>query len=286
MPRCAFLTLSDPTGYVIDDERAIPAFASRGWEVDTIPWTDAAEWKEYEAVLVRSTWDYHRDADRFFSVLEDIADQGVRLFNSIPVMRWNANKEYLADLAEEGVSVVPTLFGRRFETGDEDHFANFLESANLVIKPVVGANAERTWRLGPGMDSSAPASAFNSEAFMVQPFVRSIKTEGEWSLFFFNGVYSHAILKRPKEGDFRVQEEHGGRIEPAHPSTELLEAAGEAMAVVTDLPLYARVDLVRGNEGGWWIMEFELIEPSMYLRMDPQAPERFADAFVRRMSDV
>lgn len=285
MQRCAFLTLEDPTGYHIDDDRAIPVFADRGWTVDVIPWSRPdVDWARFDAVIVRSTWDYQKSSDRFFGVLEAIAGAGIPLFNDLDLMRWNADKRYLADLAERGIAVVPTLFGKRFETGDERLFADVLESDSLVIKPVIGANAERTWRLDSPEDRMAAAGSFAADAFMVQVFVRSVLEEGEVSLFYFDGEYSHAIRKQPRAGDFRVQEEHGGHITAYRPSVDMLEAAGQVLDVVDGSPLYARVDMVLSNDDPeWWLMELELIEPSMYLRMDPDAADRFADAFVRRM---
>ena len=286
MQRCAFLTLEDPTGYHIDDDLAIPVFADRGWAVDTIPWSLAgADWAQYDAVVVRSTWDYQKDAGRFFGVLDGIRDAGVPLFNDLELMRWNADKNYLADLATRGVEVVPTIYGSRFIPGDTAHFAQILGSDALVIKPVVGANAERTWRLDSPADQEAAAKAFVRDAFMVQIFASSVQEEGELSLFYFNGAYSHAIKKQPKSGDFRVQEEHGGRITAFRPTPSQLEAARQVMGALPGTPLYARVDLIRSNDDAdWWLMELELIEPSMYLRMDADAPERFVQAFLAQIA--
>lgn len=286
MQRCAFLTLEDPTGYHIDDDRAIPAFADRGWAIETIPWsTEGGKWRDFDAVVVRSTWDYHKDADRFFGVLQDIRDQGIPLFNDLELMRWNADKNYLADLATRGVEVVPTIYGKRFAPSDAMHFADILGSDELVIKPVIGANAERTWRLDSPEDRDAAAEAFARDAFMVQVFAHAVQEEGELSLFFFDGDYSHAIKKQPRSGDFRVQEEHGGRITAFQPTPSQMEAGLKVMAALDDTPLYARVDLIRSNDDAdWWLMELELIEPSMYLRMDADAPVRFADAFLAQIA--
>lgn len=285
MRRCAFLTLEDPTGYHIDDDRAIPVFAENGWAVETIPWSQQGRsWLDYDAVVVRSTWDYHKHSDRFFGVLERIAAQGIPLFNDLELMRWNAEKTYLADLSTRGVQVVPTVYGKGFAPSDAAHFAEILDSDHLVIKPVVGANAERTWRLATSRDREAAAKAFAGEAFMVQVFAEAVQEEGEISLFFFDGDFSHAIRKQPKSGDFRVQEEHGGRITAFQPTPSQQDAAGQVMEALDDTPLYARVDLIRSNDDAdWWLMELELIEPSMYLRMDDGAPRRFADAFLSQI---
>ncbi|MDA0873639.1 MAG: hypothetical protein O3C45_01115 [Bacteroidetes bacterium] len=283
MQRCAFLTLEDPTGYHIDDDLAVPSFTEKGWEIHTIPWSRTdVDWASFDAAIVRSTWDYHKQAARFFAVLEDIRARGVLLFNDLDLMRWNADKQYLAEMATRGVPVVPTVYGKGFAPGDVAHFAGILGTKDLVIKPVVGANAERTWRLDNLSHREAAANAFASDPFMVQVFAEAVEEEGELSLFFFDGVFSHAIRKQPRTGDFRVQEEHGGMIAAHPPKPSQLEAARAVMAALHGSPLYARVDLIRSNDDAeWWLMELELIEPSMYLRMDKGAPARFADAFDR-----
>lgn len=287
MPRCAFLTLTDPTGYRIDDHLAVDALSAAGWQVDTIPWNAAGiDWAGFEAVVVRSTWDYHRHVDAFFETLERIQDAGPRVFNDIDIMRWNADKHYLADLAELGVSVVPTLYGRALERGDMAHFSEILESDHLVVKPVRGANAEGAFRI----EASGPLSEtildhYRTDHFMVQPFVSSIQDEGEVSLFYFGGKYSHAIRKTPRRGDFRVQEEHGGTIAAWTPETNARAAGEMVMGALNErwpdrFTLYARVDLVRDPRAGeWMLMELEIIEPSMYYRMDDGAASRFVDAF-------
>ena len=120
---------------------------------------------------------------------------------------------------------------------------------------------------------------FSGRRFVVQPFIANIRTEGEYSLFFFNGEYSHAILKVPKAGDFRVQEEHGADIIPARPPADLLAVGHKVFSHVQPLPAYGRGDWVRGPDGHFLLMELELIEPSLYLRTDPGAAARFARAF-------
>jgi hypothetical protein len=121
-------------------------------------------------------------------------------------------------------------------------------------------------------------------AVLAQPFVRAIPEGGEVSLFYFGGMFSHAVRKIPAPGDFRVQEEHGAEIATIIPTSEILQAGARAMDAVPEVPLYARVDLVPANDAeGHWLMELELIEPALYLRMNPEAPRRFAEAFVRQV---
>src|SRR6185503_1367686 len=152
-----------------------------------------------------------------------------------------------------------------------------------VLKPAISANAHDTFVVEGGEPASWPAelaSTFAARTWMLQPFVRAVEGEGEMSLFYFAHRYSHAVIKRPRAGDFRVQEEHGGHIAPAQPAADLRAAADAVVAALPGPLLQARVDLVRLDDGRPALMEAELIEPSLYFRMDPSAPARFADALV------
>ncbi|MEO0576646.1 MAG: hypothetical protein AAF004_14370 [Pseudomonadota bacterium] len=278
--RIVFLTQDSMDGYVCDDDVAIAPFADAGLDVETISWRAEAAWSTFDAVIIRSTWDYQHDHQAFFDTLRKIS-AATRLANPLALMRWNMDKRYLAELARDGVATVPTVFGEGLAPGQ---LPGMLESVTEphVIKPVISAGAERTFRIEPGMSEAQLApivAAHQKSAWMWQPFLTRITTEGEYSLFYFSGEYSHAILKTPKSGDFRVQEEFGGVIQAITPAAELRAAADQTLASLDSPPLYARVDLVRGNrDDAWQLIELELIEPSLYLRMDEQASARFAHA--------
>jgi glutathione synthase/RimK-type ligase-like ATP-grasp enzyme len=288
MRRCAFLTLEDSTGYVIDDELAYAPLAALGWRVDAIPWQrPRVEWRAYDAVVIRSTWDYVNDPDAFLDVLGEIESCGTPLFNELELVRWNIRKTYLRDLAERGVPVVPTIWRERLHLDELPDLIEEVGTAEVVIKPVVGLNARGVFRLNAqtARNRAAELSAYYADrALLVQPFLSAITTEGEFSLFYFNGKPSHTILKLPKPADFRVQEEHGGVIRAVEPEAALSDVSDSALRAIGSLPLYARADLVRANNAsGYWLMELELIEPSLYLRMNSGAPERFARALHDRM---
>lgn len=281
MRRIAFLTMHDPSGFVIDDELAVLPLARRGIKVDTIPWDRAGvDWRQYALVVVRSTWDYPHDAEKFLGVLETIEHQGVRLENGSEIARWNMHKTYLRDLAAKGIEIVPTFWRDGLAPGELVPLFEELRSLEAVIKPVVGANAQGAWRLDAARARTlAPEieAFFASRPLMMQPFERGIIEEGEFSMIYLNGVHSHSILKVPKSGDFRVQEEHGSEILLIEPEPALLAAGNAAIAAVGQKLLYARADIVRSDDT-FRVMELELIEPSLYLRIDPTAPDRFADA--------
>lgn len=281
MTRVAFLTLADRDGYVIDDGLAIAELAARGVSVEEVPWRAAADWCAYDGVVVRTPWDYQHDPEAFLETLAAIVAAGVPLANSLSVIRWNLHKSYLRDLAGGGVAIVPTRWGRGLTAAA----LSGMVTTECVLKPVIGANAGDTFRLAPGLDSTEAAriaGLYADREWMLQPFVKAVVTEGEYSLFYFGGVYSHAIVKRPAAGDFRVQEDHGGRIATVD-ADSTLKAAGQAafdamIGIAREVPLQARVDLVRLDDGRFAVIELELIEPSLYFRHHPQAAPLFANA--------
>jgi len=290
MKRCAFLTLEDPTGYVIDDDLAYQPLQDLGWRVDAVPWSrPGVSWSSYDAVVIRSTWDYAEVPQKFLATLAEIEQSGAPLFNDLQTVRWNLDKTYLRSLAERGVPIVPTAWRQRLRRGELAALFDEAGSEEIVVKPVVGAGAIGAFRLE--RSTLAPQLAAEVEtyyaerALMAQPFLTAITSEGEYSLFYFNGQFSHAIQKIPQPGDFRVQEEHGSQILAAAPDAQLLAAGDRAVTAIGDPPLYARADLVRANDDNdFWLIELELVEPSLYLRMDDQSPQRFAKALDRRVN--
>ena len=290
MLRCAYLTLNDSTGFVVDDELSYAPLATLGWRVEAISWrTPSVDWRLYDAVVIRSTWDYIADPDAFLAVLAEIGRTGTPLFNSLDLVRWNIRKTYLRDLGQRGVPVVPTIWRERLLPNELVALLDEVGSHEVVIKPVVGLNAHGVFRVNvqsAGQQTFADLdSHYAKRELMVQPFLSHVIREGEFSLFYFNGELSHAILKTPKPDDFRVQEEHGGVIRAIQAESGLREAGDAALRALDSVPLYARADFVRANHGdGFWLMELELIEPSLYLRMDVDAPERFAEALHKRVS--
>ena len=286
MRRAAFLTLAEQGDFVIDDDLAHAPLARRGWQVETVPWNrPGVDWRRYDLIIIRSTWDYQNQADAFLSTLATIEASGARLENPLAIVRGNMQKTYLRDLAARSVPVVPTIWRDGLRPGELGVLFEAAQSEAAVIKPVMSANAQGAWRLDR---ASVKAHAAEIEAYyadralMVQPFEPAIVSEGEFSLLYFNGEFSHGILKVPKRGDFRVQEEHGSEIRSITPEPALLAAGNAAIAAIGKRLLYARADLVR-HDDEFRVMELELVEPALYLRMDPGAPERFADAIASLM---
>jgi glutathione synthase/RimK-type ligase-like ATP-grasp enzyme len=281
--RCAFLTLDERGDFVIDDEHAIAPLAQLGWQVETLSWRQTTQpWADFDAVIIRSTWDYWDDVPAFLEVLAEIDGQ-TRLANPLGLVRWNVAKTYLRDLETAGVGVVRTLWLDGLGGVGPDQCATRLGAEELVVKPVIGANGQDAFRFGSEEDPERWAritERFPGRACMVQPFMRNVLEEGEFSLFYFNGRFSHAILKVPAAGEFRSQEERGAEIHAIEPEPTLLSCGQRAIAAVSPAPLYGRIDFVRNAGEGFSVMELELIEPSLYLRMDSAAPMKFARALV------
>jgi glutathione synthase/RimK-type ligase-like ATP-grasp enzyme len=281
MKTCAFLTLKDPADFVIDDEHAFEPMADLGWDVSAVPWCQTERpWTDFDAVIIRSTWDYPPVLQQFLETLETI-DAQTRLANPIELVWWNLSKTYLRDLESAGVGIVPTLW---VDEPDEDTLRYAMASSapgDHVIKPVVGANGVDAFHLPeliPDARMDELVGVFHRRPCMIQPFMPNVISEGEFSLFYFNGQYSHAILKTPAAEEFRSQEERGARIKLVRPEARLRQRGLQTLECVSPRPLYARIDFVRDERSDFRVMEMELIEPSLYLRMHPDAPLRFARA--------
>ena len=281
--RIAFVTCAQVPGLSADDLLAVAELSRRGAEVEPAVWDDpGVRWSRYDRVVIRSCWDYHHRVDEFLSWLDRMEAEKVPLWNPARVVRGNVDKAYLDGLAAAGLPVVPTA---HLERGAAVDLAVLLDERGwreAVIKPSISASAFRTLRAGRGEAAAAQReldALLAGSGVLIQPFLAEIQTRGEWSLIFLRGEYSHAILKLPGAGDFRVQQELGGSADAASPAPALIE---QARAVVAKIPgpwLYARVDGVEIG-GVFTLMELELIEPSLFLVSDREAPARFADAIL------
>jgi glutathione synthase/RimK-type ligase-like ATP-grasp enzyme len=289
---CAILTMNNLDDFEAYDNLIEQPLIDLGWKMQMVSWRDEnVNWNDYTAVIIRSPWDYQDDAPAFLDVLNNIEQSSAHLENSLTTVKWNIDKKYLRELESNGVNIVKTLWRENLTFQHVGEYFDELNVDQLVIKPRISANADNTfWLTKENYQTFYPQleKAFSTSEFLVQPFMESVIKEGEFSLFYFNGQYSHAILKTPKDSDFRVQEEHGGRLAAITPEKNLTEHAERALSAIKmqiGMPLYARVDFVR-CEQGFALMEAELIEPSLYFNMDEQSATRFAQAFVNRMQSL
>jgi glutathione synthase/RimK-type ligase-like ATP-grasp enzyme len=280
--RVTLLTCADLPALTPDDERLARALRAQGVTVDVHPWSTFPPGCPGDVAVVRSAWDYHLDVERFTAWLETVEQQGVRLLNAPGLIRWNANKVYLRDLAAAGVALPPTEW---LDDPDEARVAAALAMRGwprAVLKPCVSASAHGTSVVTPGMVLAPGALApLRAHGALLQRFVDEIERDGELSLVFFDGACSHAVLKRPRDGDFRVQQEFGGSEAAVTPPPGAVAFGERVLALCRDVPTYARVDLVTTPEGPV-LMELELIEPMLYLGLAPGAADRCARAILAR----
>lgn len=239
-------------------------------------WSDPGDLSGFDMIMPLLAWGYQREPARWYALLK--AWEGLPFANGLETLRWNTNKSYLLDMEAKGVAVVPTRLTLALSPVDMDAARSFFGCGPMVIKPTISGGAEGTYRLGPA--DPIPVDVAGSE-MLIQPLMPAIAEEGEYSLFHFGGRFSHAILKRPATGDFRVQEQFGGKEATVEPPTGALTLADAAIAAAPTPPLYARVDMVRDGAGAFRLMELELIEPSLFLAHAPDGGAMFADA-VRR----
>jgi glutathione synthase/RimK-type ligase-like ATP-grasp enzyme len=245
-----------------------------GFSVEARPWNDAGDLKGFDLVMPLVAWGYHQDPPRWLALLDRLEADGVPTLNPVPLLRWNSDKRYLAELGAQGVATIPTRLAEALDEAALDD-ARVSFGDELVIKPPVSAAADGTHRIRPS--ASVPAEA-RGRTMMIQPFLRAVADEGEYSVMLFGGEFSHAIVKRPKAGDYRVQPHLGGTEVPCAPPEGAIELASAALAAAPAKAAYARVDMVRDNEGKLAIIELELIEPSLWLQHAPDGGASFVSA--------
>lgn len=275
--RIALCTWSDPA---YDDPEPLQVAAelrSLAHEAEVVVWHDpSVDWSSFDLVVIRSTWDYFDRLDEYLQWVDHV-DSVSRIINSPRVIRWNSHKGYLLELGEAGIPVLPTL---ALEEGAADPVARMVATGwgEVVIKPAVDGGARGALKAPAG---SAEAGAHLRALVavgdaIVQPYAAGVEA-GEVSLFFFGDELSHAVRKVPKPGDYRVQALHGGSEEVHAPTEAELGVAGRAIDCAPEALVYARVDLI-DVDGQPTLMELELIEPDLFLRMAPGAVQRFAAA--------
>jgi len=271
-----------------DDRLLIEPLAGLGIEAVPVVWS-APGWDVVAgcaALVLRSTWDYVHRLGEFVRWLDALEGAGVRLVNPPAVVRWNLDKRYLLELEGRGVPIIPTAL---VQQGTRVDLAAILRErgwSEALVKPTVSVNALGTWRVGgdgAGAAQQRLDAALEHAGALVQQFQRAVLAEGELSFVFFDRRFSHALRKQPRPGDFRVQEDHGGRtmLEPS-PAPALLAQAEAVLDVIDGDLAYARVDGVV-VDGHFLLMEVELAEPSLYLACHPPAAVTFAGVIARRL---
>jgi glutathione synthase/RimK-type ligase-like ATP-grasp enzyme len=285
-----YLAPVNPNNYarniLTEDQLMREALERKGLRVTRVDWADPDfDWATTSAALFRTTWDYF---DRFaeFTRWLEIASAKTRLINPIELIRWNMDKHYLLDLEHKGIAIPPS---RIIEKGEAITLRDLHAEtgwSDSVVKPTVSGGGRHTYRLQPenlaGHESIFQTLILN-EAMMLQPYFRSIESRGEIALMVIGGRFSHAILKRAKEGDFRVQDDFGGTMHPYTPTPKEIEFAEHVVSVCTPQPLYARVDLMFDDNDRPAVSELEIIEPELWFRYHPAAADVLAEIIYHSM---
>ncbi len=269
-----------------EDVTLLNFLSDKGLSVERVVWNDPmVDWKNYDLAIIKSPWDYHEYINEFKQWLDQLKALGVKLLNPYERVRWNMDKHYLKEIADSGLPVIGSVFLEKEDRLDFVTLASHFNTDKLIIKPCISAGAKNTYMLTKE-NLSAHQEQINQllqeEAFVVQPFMQEIH-DGEWSFLFFNGNYSHSLLKVPKDGDFRVQHYHGGSINAQEGVSEHILSAETYVKQYAAGCLYARVDgLIVGGQLN--LMELELIEPYLFLGTHPEALENYYQALLANLN--
>jgi glutathione synthase/RimK-type ligase-like ATP-grasp enzyme len=269
-----------------DDRGLIGALDRVGIAAEPAVWSRDRDWDQFDAVVVRSCWDYHRRPGEFLLWIQRLNEHAIRTWNSASLIAWNADKRYLLELSGAGVTTVPTVVISHGTTDDVVDACEARGWTRFVVKPAVSASGYETHALSLPLDDDARASISRATVLgdvLVQPFVEEIARDGEYSFTFIEGEFSHAAIKRAADGEFRVQTEYGGSVALVQPPLDLAQQAAGALTVLSETPLYARIDGVV-RDGRFVLTELELIEPNLFLEHAPGATDRLAEAIARRLS--
>ena len=285
MARVAFVTCTTWPEISDSDALVADALRVRGVTVEARAWNGPVQdLDRFDAAILRSNWDYHHAIERFAEWLDGLEPAGARVWNPPALVRWNLSKRYLLDLAEAGVSTVPSVV----LDGAPARLAEILAErrwTDAVVKPLVSASAHHTVRVtAADVDrvTAALAAGEIRRPVLVQPFVAEICTSGEWSIVFIDGVATHTVLKRPGPDDFRVQQYLGGSSTAQSAPAKVMTDASRAIAALPLAPLYARIDGV-DTAAGFQVMEVEVNEPALFFDLAPAAAEALAAAILRRL---
>ncbi|WP_343690771.1 hypothetical protein [Chitinophaga sp.] len=264
----------------------LPFLQKKGLDIESVIWDDpTVDWTRYDIALLKTPWDYHQKIDAFKAWLDKITSLNIRLLNDYPTVRWNLDKHYLKDIIADGFDVIPSVFLDQGWRGDLLPVFEELHTTAVIIKPCVSGGSKNTIVVRKHEIAASYEKVLTLLAdgdYIVQPLMNEVQN-GEWSFTFFNRQYSHTILKKPKAGDFRVQQIYGGSIEPLYPTAGQIAHAATYVERYAKNCLYARVDGLMVN-GHFVLMELELIEPYLYLSYGENAVENYYQAILAQIN--
>ncbi|MFZ5973280.1 MAG: ATP-grasp domain-containing protein [Bacteroidota bacterium] len=285
MPKITFVTATPYPSITADDALTAAALAPKNIQVEAAPWDDPSiDWHAFEAIVLRSCWNYHLHPDAFLQWLQSLPAN--KLINPLPAVKWNVHKSYLQDLQKAGAKIPDTIWIPKGQPIDVVALLQEKEWSRAVAKPAISATAHQTFHISlSDVNQWQPRllQHLSKADYLLQPFLHEVQQAGEWSLLFFDKAFSHAVLKKPQPNDFRVQNDFGGTTVAAHPPAFVVHKAEEILASVPYPLPYARVDGIVSSQE-FILMELELIEPSLFLAYHAQAAERLAQALQRKLS--
>lgn len=285
-PRIALATYDSAPNLAPDDQLLIPALDRAGIDGEAAVWSDdSVIWETFDGVVIRSCWDYHRRVDEFRDWLDRLDASRLPVFNSIATVTWNSNKRYLHDLASRGVPTIETLIVPRGDVEQASLKIDALGSRKVVIKPAISASGYETHALSVPLGAEGRATlrrVVDGSDVLLQPFADEVRRDGELSLVFIDGAFSHSAVKRASGDEFRVQAEHGGSVSPVDVSSDVISQATSIVETLEETPLYARVDGIL-RDGRFVLMELELIEPHLFFSLAEGSADRFAAALADRL---
>lgn len=268
MKDIAWVTCQSCKNLTSTEQLVVELLIGTGVTVEPAVWNDPQViWKDYRLIIIRSVWDYHLKIEHFLSWLSMLKHDGHHVCNPVDILKWNHHKFYLETMARKAISIIPSKFQKRGNVQELYQAIDETSWEEIIIKPAVSATAYdllKVQRSELRNHSEEIKHLINKHDVIVQEFRPEISEGGEWSFMYFNKQFSHAVLKLPKEGDFRVQSDFGGSLDLMEPSDDLLQQVKTIMNTIEEDLLYCRVDgLIL--EGQFVLMEIELIEPELFL---------------------
>ena len=265
---------------LLEQELFKSALEAKGLKVDITYWDNPSyEWQQTKSVVFRTVWDYFERFDEFWEWLEKVKTK-TRLINSYELIKWNIDKHYLRDLKNNDIQVVPTFFADRGNNISLKEIANLNDWKHIVIKPAISASAFNTYKITNDeieQNEHLFHELLQTHDMLVQPFFSTISELGEASLMVFGGKFTHAILKKAKTGDFRVQDDFGGTVHDYNPTQEEINFAEKVFQSCISIPIYGRVDIVWDSNKHIYLSELEIIEPELWIRNRPESANKIAE---------
>jgi len=282
--KIALASCEELPGWEVDDKPLIAELESKGAIVETPAWTDDIDWGQFNATIIRTTWDYHLNISEFLKWTKRVP----RLYNNAAIVFWNSHKSYLKEMESKGATLAPTRWIQQGERCDIKQALNIFGVQQGFLKPQVGACASDTFRFDETQFTEAQ-DFLNKRSdidMMLQPYIASVETIGELTAIFFNGEFSHGVQKIPVPGDYRVQDDFGATDMPYEFTPQEIKRMEEMLAMVPENEqlLYARFDFLKNNNGELLLNELELIEPSLFFRHSEKSPTLFANAIFDTVS--